>query len=214
MAAAAAAVAASSQWPNSAVTPNQQSGQQFPLPNGHAPNGSQMSSGLGGLDSQPQVAALAAAVAAQQQLAAWRWPAQHNGTIPNQATHAVLASSPVVSTSASSQGTVCSLTANGQQQQSQQQQVSSPLIESLQQLLRAQQAHTTQQQLLAAAAILSGQSSFAPVLPQQLMSVCSNVLPSPNYNGDGPEARCEAPNSPYRSAKRPRLKVDDRAGSP
>nr|VZI16958.1 unnamed protein product [Spirometra erinaceieuropaei] len=108
VAAAAAAVAAASQWPNS-VTSSSQSVQQLSAathltsPN---PIGSQTSPGLGSLDSQPQMAALAAAVAAQQQLAAagWRWPtAQPAGPAANPVTNTVLASSPIVSTNSSAQ---------------------------------------------------------------------------------------------------------------
>ncbi|BHF83940.1 hypothetical protein SprV_0902708900 [Sparganum proliferum] len=117
VAAAAAAVAAASQWPNS-VTSSSQSAQQLSAATHLAspnPIGSQTSQGLGSLDSQPQMAALAAAVAAQQQLAAagWRWPtAQPAGPAANPVTNTVLASSPIVSTNSSAQAAASPTTTN------------------------------------------------------------------------------------------------------
>lgn len=192
MAAAAAAVAAASQWSN-ATSPGASGHQSAPSLQA-APGAPQLTPSQhspaalgGGFDSQsPQVAALAAAVAAQQQLAAaaWRWPnpAPQQQQQPNGG--AGPAPSPVTNGSTSS--------GSGQSQQQQQQQVSTGIFNNLSRLFQ-QPAQP-------------GTFKLDPSMMASLtaaLTTTSNTMTMPAFlSGDSNTEEA-------RSAKRARLKVDE-----
>lgn len=191
VAAAAAAMAAASQWSNATSNPangHSSSGAALaPAPTASVGQQPNPSAGVIDATQSPQVAALAAAVAAQQQLAAaaaaaaaWRWstPAataavsQHNGG----AGGALLAPSPTATLTPSGSAAPSSCQSAPQQPQ----QVSGVLYENLFSRLLYQQ---NQQTALCGGSLIATSISAA--------SADSTVLED------------------TRSAKRPRLKNDD-----